>query len=83
MSENSIQRWIEELILIVLIIINVLEFFGLTKFAEIINIYPGEIEFIKTIISMTGIAYVFFKVSPTKIFFGDALAIKSEFSTEI
>ena len=58
---SKIHKWIEESILIALIAMNIFEVFGLL---------PGEIGFIKAIISMTGLGYVLFKASLTDIFFG-------------
>lgn len=59
---TKIQKLTEELILIVLISMNLLEFFGLL---------PGEASFVKAIISLTGIGYVMYKASFSDIFFGE------------
>ena len=61
MAENPVQKVVEELILIVLILMNVFEFLGLL---------PGDAGFIKVIISMTALGYVLYKVSLSDIFFG-------------
>jgi len=53
---------IEEIILIILISMNLLEFTGLL---------PGEASFVKAIISITGIGYVLYKASFSDIFFGE------------
>ncbi|MBT7440151.1 hypothetical protein HN789_02835 [archaeon] len=62
MSNNRFQKIIEELILIVLISMNLLEFAGLL---------PGEASFVKAIISVTGLGYVLYKTSLSDIFFGE------------
>ena len=61
MTEKPVQKFVEELILIILILMNVFEFLGLL---------PGDVGFIKVVISMTALGYVLFKVSLSDIFFG-------------
>ncbi len=61
MAERPVQKFVEELILIILILMNVFEFLGLL---------PGDAGFLKVIISMTALGYVLFKVSLSDIFFG-------------
>lgn len=61
MTERPVQKLVEELILIILILMNVFEFFGLL---------PGDAGFLKVVISMTALGYVLFKVSLSDIFFG-------------
>lgn len=53
---------IEELILVVLILLNVFELF---------NLLPGDVEFLKSILSIVGLAYVLYKASFSDIFFGE------------
>ena len=61
MTEKPVQKFVEELILIILILMNVFEFLGLL---------PGYGKFTKLVISMTALGYVLFKVSLSDIFFG-------------
>jgi len=58
---SSIEKFVMNIILITLIIINVLEFIGFL---------PGEVGFIKAIASMSAVGYVLYRVSLTKVFFG-------------
>ncbi len=62
MSESILHKVIEQVILIGLILLNVLEFIG---------VLPGEVELVKMIISITGLAYVLYRASLTDIFFGN------------
>ncbi len=59
---DTVQKRIEEIILILLIAMNLLEVAGLL---------PGEVEFFKAIISVTGLGYVIYKTSLSDIFFGE------------
>jgi hypothetical protein len=52
---------IEEIILVILILLNILDF---------IEWLPGDIDYIKKIISWTCLGYLLYKISLTKLFFG-------------
>jgi len=70
MPESRFAKLIEDLILFYLIITKVLEFFGQIHLLSFIGLHPGEVEFIDIIVSMTGLAYVLYRVSLSDIFFG-------------
>lgn len=52
---------IEELILVILIALNILDFF---------EILPGDLDYVKKIISWTVLGYILYKIDLTKILFG-------------
>ena len=55
-------HWLEEFILIVLILFSILSFF---------EILPADLEFVKKVISWTALGYLLHKASLTKIFFNN------------
>ncbi len=63
MAQNFVQKFVEELILIILILMNIFEFLGLL---------PGDVEFIKAIISMSALGYVLYKANLSDILFGSS-----------
>ena len=62
MEKKRIMHRLEEVILILIIILNVLDFF---------EILPADIDFAKKIISWTALGYILYKASLTKIFFNN------------
>ena len=64
MAEEFGQKLVEEALLILILIMNILEFIGFL---------PGEGSFIKAVASMTGIGYVLYKASITEILFGEKM----------
>ncbi len=52
---------VEELLLLILILLNV---------ADFLHLLPDYLDYIKKIISWTILAYLLYKISPTKLFFG-------------
>ena len=62
MEKKRIMHRLEEVILILIIILNILDFF---------EILPADIDFAKKIISWTALGYILYKASLTKIFFNN------------
>ncbi len=58
----KLTKLVEEIILVILILMNILELFGKL---------PGDVSFIKSIVSVTAIGYVLVKASLTDLFFGE------------
>lgn len=58
--KRKILHRLEEIILTIIILLNVLEFF---------NVLPGDLEYGKNIISWTALGYLLYRASLTKIFF--------------
>jgi len=55
-------HWLEELILVLLILLNIFDFF---------EILPADLDYVKKVISWTALGYLLYKVSLTKIFFNN------------
>jgi len=62
MQKKRIMHRLEEAILILIILLNVLDFF---------EILPADIDFAKKILSWTALGYILYKASLTKIFFNN------------
>ena len=62
MRKKRFMHRIEEIILVILILLNILDFF---------EILPADIDYTKKIISWTALGYLLYKVSLTKIFFNN------------
>ena len=56
---------------VLFIILNLLDFF---------NIIPNDLDFFKKLLSWSIIAYIFYKVSPTKIFIGNKIKIDIKYN---
>ena len=66
---SKIAHRIEELILVMLILLNILDF---------LELLPGDIDFLKKIISWTLLGYLLYKVDLTNILFGRKEAIRNK-----
>tara|TARA_Y100000294_G_scaffold175696_1_gene196377 strand:+ start:1381 stop:2145 length:765 start_codon:yes stop_codon:yes gene_type:complete len=62
MQKKRWMHWLEELILAILILLNILDFF---------EILPADLDYIKKVISWTALGYLLYKASLTKIFFNN------------
>lgn len=61
-ERSSLGRRIEVIILVLIVLLNLSEFFGWL---------PGDVDYIEKIVSWTAIAYIFYRVSLTRVFFGE------------
>lgn len=59
---NKIRHIIESVFLALLILLNILEFFGML---------PGDVDYLKKIVSWTLLAYLFYKLDMPRILFGE------------
>ena len=55
-------RWLEEFILFIIIILNIMDFF---------SVLPGDLGYIKKVLSWTALGYLFYHASLTRIFFNE------------